>query len=159
MEYIIDGLNVIKTSYIKKFEKKSIEGGKEYLIDLLEKYRRKHPKVEITVVFDGYPSSFNIYRKSKIKIIFSHEITADEKIREILESKKNKRNIFVVSDDRQISEFTKILGANIYGVKEFLDMVSPFEIKRIKIPDSKNIPEKVMKLIAKEIEEKYGKNR
>ncbi|MCM8819065.1 MAG: NYN domain-containing protein, partial [Candidatus Omnitrophica bacterium] len=111
MEYLIDGLNVIKSSFIKKYGKKTIEFNKEFLIDILEKYKRKHPSIEITVVFDGGPSSFDIYREKRIKIVFSQDITADEKIREILEKKKSRSSISVVSDDREVQEFTKILGS------------------------------------------------
>lgn len=155
MEYILDGLNVIKSSFIKKYEKKSIEGGKEFLIDILEKYKRKHPSIEITIVFDGFPSSLDIYRERKIKIIFSHEITADEKIKKILENKKNKNKIYVVTDDREIGEFTRILGGNIFKVKEFMDIVSPIE-KQEKPNNSKILNYKTKIEIEKELEKYYG---
>ncbi|MCM8811140.1 MAG: NYN domain-containing protein, partial [Candidatus Omnitrophica bacterium] len=104
MEYIVDGFNVIKTSFVKKYEKYGIESGQEFLINILERYKNKHPSVEITVVFDG---KFNtsIYQRKKIKVIFSDEKTADEKIREILEKKKSRSSISVVSDDREVQEF------------------------------------------------------
>ncbi|MCM8818800.1 MAG: NYN domain-containing protein [Candidatus Omnitrophica bacterium] len=162
MEYLIDGLNVIKSSFIKKYGKKTIEFSKEFLIDILEKYKRKHPSIEITVVFDGAPSSFDIYREKRIKIVFSQDITADEKIRKILENKKNKNKIYVVSDDREIGEFTKILGGNIFKVKEFLDIVFP-TTKKEKSDNSKNLNYKTKIEIENELErhyeEKIRKNR
>ncbi|MFN4227629.1 MAG: NYN domain-containing protein [Candidatus Ratteibacteria bacterium] len=129
MEYIVDGFNVIKTSFLKKYEKYGIEFAQEFLINILERYKNKHGLVEITVVFDGKfkPS---LYQRKKIKIVFSDEKTADEKIREILENKKNKSSISVVSDDREVQEFTKILGSKSLTVSEFIDIVYPVEKKQ-----------------------------
>jgi len=154
MEYIIDGLNVIKTSFIKKYEVVSFEKGREFLIYILERYKRKHPRIEFTVVFDGYCQNFNLYSR-RIKIIFSNEITADEKIRKILENKKNKKEVFVVSDDREIQQFTKILGGNVLKVNEFLDIVYPGE-KVAEIKKDKEIDYRIKLMIEKELEKFYG---
>ncbi|MCM8808815.1 MAG: NYN domain-containing protein [Candidatus Omnitrophica bacterium] len=156
MEYLIDGLNVIKSSFIKKYGKKTIEFNKEFLIDILEKYKRKHPSIEITVVFDGGPSSFDIYREKRIKIVFSQDITADEKIREILEKKKSRSSISVVSDDREVQEFTKILGSKSLKVSEFLDIVYPLD-KKQPINLTKDLEYKSKLKIEKELKNFYEK--
>jgi len=154
MEYIIDGLNVIKTSFIKKYEVISLERGREFLIYILERYKRKHPYIEFTIVFDGYCQNFNLYT-SRLKIIFSNEITADEKIREILENRKNKKEVFVVSDDREIQQFTRILGGNFLKVNEFLDIVYPVE-KKGEVKKDKEIDYRFKLKIEKELEKFYG---
>lgn len=154
MEYIIDGLNVIKTSFIKKYEVVSFERGRDFLIDIVERYKRKHPKVDFTIVFDGYCREAHFYSGKRIKIIFSNEETADVKIRKLLEKKKNRREVFVVSDDREIREFSKILGANPLKVFEFLDIIYPK--KEIKIEKEKEIDYKLKSLIEKELENFYG---
>lgn len=158
MEYIIDGLNVIKTSFIKKYETISIEKGKEFLIDILERYKGKHPSIDFTIVFDGFASQIKFSTQRRIKIIYSCDITADEKIREMLENKRNKNQIFVVSDDVQIREFTKILGANPLKVMEFLELVYPIERKdkREKILKEKEIDYSIKVKIEKELENFYG---
>jgi len=154
MEYIIDGLNVIKTSFIKKYEIVCFEKGHEFLIYILERYKRKHPYIEFTIVFDGYCQNVNLYT-SKLKIIFSNEITADEKIMKILENKKNKKEVFVVSDDREIQQFTKILGGNFLKVDEFLDIVYPIK-KNVEVRKDKEIDYRGKLKIEKELEKFYG---
>lgn len=156
MEYIIDGFNVIKTSFIKKYERQGIEGAQEFLIDILERYKRKHPSIEITVVFDGKSSSISFYQRKRIKIIFSNEITADEKIRKILENKKNKHQILIVSDDREVQEFTKILGSKFLKVDEFLEIIYPVE-KKEPIKKEKDIKYRLKSEIEKELKNFYGK--
>ncbi|MCM8766828.1 MAG: NYN domain-containing protein [Candidatus Omnitrophica bacterium] len=155
MEYIVDGFNVIKTSFVKKYEKYGIESGQEFLINILERYKNKHPSVEITVVFDG---KFNtsIYQRKKIKVIFSDEKTADEKIREILEKKKSRSSISVVSDDREVQEFTKILGSKSLKVSEFLDIVYPLD-KKQPINLTKDLEYKSKLKIEKELKNFYEK--
>lgn len=158
MEYIIDGFNVIKTSFIKKYEKYGIEKGQEFLVYILEKYKKKHPSVEITVVFDGYSKNLSIDYNRRVKIIYSHELTADEKIRKILEQKKNKKNLIVVSDDREIVEFTKILGGNILNVEKFLEIVAPIKKEeKVKNIEFKNIEYNLKTKIEKELSNYYGK--
>ncbi|MCX7917821.1 MAG: NYN domain-containing protein [bacterium] len=158
MEYIIDGFNLIKTSFIKKYERQGIEFAQEFLIDILERYKRKHPTIDITIVFDGKSSNFSFYQRRKIKIIFSNETSADEKIREILENRKERKQIWVVSDDREVQEFTKILGSKFINVNEFLEVVYPLE-KKEKIPlnINKNIKYRARLEIEKELKNFYGK--
>jgi len=156
MEYIIDGFNVIKTSFIKKYEKFGIEKAQEFLVDILEKYKRKHPSVEITIVFDGKSPNISFYQRRRIKIIFSNEISGDEKIMKILENKKNKTNILVVSDDREIQEFSKILGSKFLKVVEFLEIVYPEEKKELPIKE-KEIKYSLKSEIEKELKNYYEK--
>ncbi len=155
MEYIIDGLNVIKTSFIRKYELISFEKGREFLIYILERYKRKHPYIEFTIVFDGYCQNFNLY-SSKLRIVFSNEISADEKIRKILENKKNRKDIFVVSDDKEVQQFTKIFGGVSLGVNEFLNIVYPIDKKIGVKKDNKDIDYKIKLKIEKELEKFYG---
>ena len=103
MKYIIDGYNVIRSSPLRKLERKSIERGIGGLVEILLKYKRNHPSISFTVVFDGFDvnSIFN-FRDKTIKILFSGQMSADEKIRRLLEKNKDNREIGVVSDDREV---------------------------------------------------------
>lgn len=79
------------------------------------------PRNEIIVVFDGFINEPQLGRYSnEIKVIFSYDETADEEIKRIIERAKNKKNIVVVSDDREIADFAKISGAKPLSVNEFL---------------------------------------
>jgi predicted RNA-binding protein with PIN domain len=79
------------------------------------------------VIFDGYPApSFKFgYDYSDIDAIFSKGITADEKIKVMLEKATNCRVIVVVSDDRQIKFFAKACRAKAIGVEEFVKSAIP----------------------------------
>lgn len=148
MEYIIDGFNVIKTSFINKYGEK----GKDFLIEIILKYKKKHPKVDFTIVFDGYPLKSSIYLEKRINIVFSLDITADEKIRKIIERKK--REVIVVSDDREVIECAKILGKKNLSVKGFLDIIYP---EKPQITLEKEINFKRKKKIEEELRQYYGK--
>ncbi|MCM8832694.1 MAG: NYN domain-containing protein [Candidatus Omnitrophica bacterium] len=111
--------------------------------------------IKINTLFDG---KFNtsIYQRKKIKVIFSDEKTADEKIREILEKKKSRSSISVVSDDREVQEFTKILGSKSLKVSEFLDIVYPLD-KKQPINLTKDLEYKSKLKIEKELKNFYEK--
>ncbi|RKY32370.1 MAG: hypothetical protein DRP67_01010 [Candidatus Omnitrophota bacterium] len=156
MEYIIDGYNVIKSSYIKKFERHSIETARNYLIQVLHKYKKRHPSVNFTVVFDGtgYFNNFNY----KIKVIFSNQITADEMIRKILERRKEKE-VIVVSDDKQVQLCAKILRANFLSVPEFMERIEKKKKKKKEVKEEKKIPFSKIIAIEKELIEFYGRKK
>ncbi len=74
------------------------------------------------MVFDGYPkASQQEPAEACIDIIYSREESADTRIKRMVESSKNPRNIAVVSDDREIQFFIKSLGAIAIGVEEFVN--------------------------------------
>ena len=157
MEYIIDGYNLIKSTYLKRGERRSIEFARDLLGGILANYKRKHPSVNFTVVFDGRTISPADFRRQEIKVLFSGDITADEKIRRILESKKKGiHEIIVVSDDREIQTGTKILGGSVCRTAEFLEKISPVPGKRKenKNPD-KNLNYKSILTIEKELKNYY----
>ncbi len=53
-------------------------------------------------------------------VIFSCESSADERIKEIVESAAVAKNLVIVSDDRQIRDFARLCGALSLGIEEFL---------------------------------------
>lgn len=95
------------------------------LLDLIRaKKLARSLKNKITVVFDGYPSSEDsqdLYNdNANINIIFSRKITADEKIKKIVEESANPRTIVVVSDDNEIKFMVKSQGARQMGIEDFI---------------------------------------
>ncbi len=135
LHYIIDGYNLIKHPSFwpaKKF--------RDERLTLLELIRTEKlcgsSKNKITVVFDGYAGNFKS-NDSGIEVIFSGERTADEKIKEIVQSRGNPKNIVVVSDDREIKDFAKICSAKAVGIEEFIY----HKKKRIKVEDESLKPE------------------
>lgn len=118
LQYVIDGYNLIRhRSYAGCSRSKDDRRG------LLEFIRSKRPcgsrKNMVTVVFDGY-SGERSAREDDIEVIFSCDISADEKIRRILEAGPKNKNVIVVSDDRQVRETCRLYNATALGVEEFL---------------------------------------
>jgi len=124
MEYIIDGYNLIKSSFLKKYDAGPANAAVEELLSILSGYRRKHPSVIFTVVFDGYMEMR--YPDRRIKILFSHDRTADEIIRIELEKSLGKnRGKTVVSDDREVQACGRILGSGVLNIENFLKIICP----------------------------------
>ncbi len=78
----------------------------------------------VVVVFDGFPSKDMVAdmlkERRQINIIFSGKGSADEKIRDILESGANNRNTVVVSDDKEIKFLVRSHLGRWMSVEDFL---------------------------------------
>jgi len=76
---------------------------------------------KVIIVFDGYPKAGqDIPEESGILCLFSRTIEADEKIMKLVEESAQRRNIVVVSDDRQVQMGARLLAAQSCGVEEFI---------------------------------------
>jgi len=118
LRYIIDGYNLIRhRAYQGRSQSKDERRG------LLEFIRTRRPcgsrKNRVTVVFDGY-SGERRAPDTDIEVIFSCDISADDRIRRLLEAGPKDKSVVVVSDDRQVREFCRLYGATALGVEEFL---------------------------------------
>ncbi|MCQ8905647.1 MAG: NYN domain-containing protein [Methanothermobacter sp.] len=132
MEYILDGYNLIKSSFLSQYEGRGAFYTIQMLIGLIGNYRRRHPSITFTVVFDGNPPpGCNLSYEKGIKVIFSGDISADEVIRERVEKTPEKNRVkTVVSDDRGVRDAGRLFGASVLGVSEFLGIVYPSEKKK-----------------------------
>ena len=118
LHYIIDGYNLIKHRSFPPAKKT----GDERLV-LLEFIRTKKlcgsSRNKITVVFDGYAGDFKT-GDCDIEVIFSQELTADERIKKIVCARGNTVNFVVISDDREIKDFVKSSRVKAVGIEEFI---------------------------------------
>ncbi len=125
LTYIIDGCNL--TSHVRfPRSNKNSKDSRRALLELIKiKRLAGSPRNKITVVFDGYPnlSSKNL-DEFDINVIFSRKETADARIKQIVQTQGNPRNVVVVSDDKQIKFFIKSAGARSMGVEEFIQPAS-----------------------------------
>ena len=129
MKYIIDGYNVIHQ--IEKLRGKRLRSQREGLIRLLETAQAQHRRLkDVTVVFDGKTEVLAPRIHSTVKIMFTSGKSADEKIKEIVESSNHARDIGVVSDDREIKFFAGRVRAKKISVREFLKMVSRAPVEK-----------------------------
>ncbi|MFH2137909.1 MAG: NYN domain-containing protein [Candidatus Omnitrophota bacterium] len=120
LHYIIDGYNVIKQ--VTFLTGKKLRDGRDGLVRFIEKYRPQgSAKNEVTIVFDGKAEISSPAIQSSVQVIFSKNETADDKIKRMVESAGNSRQMVIVSDDKEIMFYCRSLGANVKSVKEFLD--------------------------------------
>ncbi|NQT00127.1 MAG: NYN domain-containing protein [Candidatus Omnitrophica bacterium] len=123
MKYIIDGYNLIHQ--VDRFKGKCLRSQREGLIRLLESAQRKSRQFkDLTVVFDGKLKIQSFQIHSTVRVVFSRGISADQKIKEIVECSNFARDIAVVSDDREIKFYVGSLGAKKVSVGEFLKKLS-----------------------------------
>ena len=121
MLIIIDGYNLIRQSdSLRRYERKSLEAGRNALIARLVEYRKKKSH-NITVVFDGGKSDFldeGRDREGKINIIYSRwGERADDVIKRL--AAQTAGDVIVVSSDREISSFVTQLGKTALASPEF----------------------------------------
>ena len=113
--YIVDGWNIIN----KVLPLKTSLSPPQELISYIRRNRLTGSRNnKVTVVFDGKEWK-DIYER-EFEIIFTGEISADEVIKKKVERYKHKKQIVVISDDRQIIEFIKREGATSQKIEEFV---------------------------------------
>ena len=59
------------------------------------------------------------YNSSKMRIVYSENFTADEKIKKQISQSKSARNISVVTSDSNLAQFAKVCSAKIISSEEF----------------------------------------
>jgi len=121
LQFVIDGYNIIHHPLFKS-SKNSNPNPRARLIELIQAYHLAgSTNNKVIVVFDGFFSdhgSAEVF--TDIRVIFSEEVSADDKIKEILESSQNSKNTVVVSDDREIIFSARSSRAKVKSVEEFL---------------------------------------
>jgi len=76
-------------------------------------------KNKVTIVFDGQPGMFGGTKTDSVSVIFTEHETADDRIKKIVDCAVNKRNIVVVTEDREIQVYVKKLGSRVLAVRDF----------------------------------------
>jgi predicted RNA-binding protein with PIN domain len=121
LQFIIDGYNLIHHPLFRQTPKFTDSPASALLQFITINKLTGSPRNKITVVFDGYPpKSKSMHNDPQINLIFTAKDTADERIKKILESASNPKNIVVVSDDKEIRFFVKSSGGRVMGVDEFI---------------------------------------
>ena len=118
--FLLDGYNIVKQT--SPFCDLAVDVARERFIRAIEKYQpqgsRRNP---VTVIFDGRPGNVDPILSVSVKVLFSYDESADDRIKDLVKSSDNPRNIVVVTDDREIQYHVKGLGASVWPVKAFLD--------------------------------------
>ncbi len=163
LHYILDGYNIIHQ--YDAFASGSLEEQRKKLIRHLTANRPQGSvKNSVTIVFDGRADVFGDYEPSEVKVVFSKEESADEKIKRIVANSSNKANITVVTNDRDIQYNVRSQGAKTLSVQTFFSKPGeePKESqtqKKSSGKDNKNISKTLEFKITSEFEKIWLKSK
>lgn len=116
-KYIIDGNNLIgKIPKLWDKQKKDKQSSREGLVFVLERYFL-HKKVGVSLHFDGHQSSVIIGKG--IKITYSENTNADNKIKDEISFSDNPKLITVVSSDQNVLDFARVNSCTIIKSEDF----------------------------------------
>ena len=140
--YIIDGFNVVHRIPTLKSSSNPWQ-------DLISYIRQKKltgsKNNRVCIVFDGNPCP-DVLGERQYQILFSCEREADDIIKERIQRAKNKRQLVVVSDDREIRDFAKRHDATSLRVMDFIKVK-----KNPKKEEGKDISYSVQQEITEEL--------
>lgn len=123
--YIIDGNNLIgKSSSLSKIQKKDKQAAREKLVYLLDRYFYQK-KYSVYLHLDGYPGE--ILNSSKMKIVYSEQRTADEKIKKQIGNSTSRKNITLVTSDLNLAEYGKVCGCKIISSEDFFALLQAMD--------------------------------
>jgi predicted RNA-binding protein with PIN domain len=115
--YIIDGNNLIgKTPSINKLQRKRKDASREKIAFLIGRFFAKR-KASVSLHFDGYKN--DDIKVLGIRIKYSENQSADQKIKKEIEQSKNPKNIIVVTSDNNVAEFARVCSCSIMKSEEF----------------------------------------
>jgi predicted RNA-binding protein with PIN domain len=123
--YIVDGYNVIHSiPTLKKLLAHDGFQAREQLVFLVSRLTFRK-KFRCTIVFDGmkphepHPPQSH----SPLHIIFSSPLSADAKIKSMIETSKNRSLLVIISSDREILDYAKVCSCSTYTSKYFSNLL------------------------------------
>ncbi|MBK7629442.1 MAG: NYN domain-containing protein [Ignavibacteriales bacterium] len=117
LSYIIDGNNLIgKIPLLKNLQNKDKQSSREKLTYMLDRFFISK-KANVTLHLDGHPNEK--INSSKMKIIYSENLSADERIKRQISYSKSPRNIIVITSDSNLAQFAKVCSATVISSEEF----------------------------------------
>jgi predicted RNA-binding protein with PIN domain len=97
-------------------QKKDKQASREKIVFMLDRYFA-NKKANVFLHFDGHPNSK--INSSRMKIVYSENQTADDKIKKQISQSKSPRNIIVVTSDSNLAQFAKVCSCTIYSSDDF----------------------------------------
>ncbi|MDP2905106.1 MAG: NYN domain-containing protein [Candidatus Omnitrophota bacterium] len=120
LQYVIDGYNIINHPKFVPARRSYVSIQSALLDFILNNKLTGSNKNKITVVFDGYPAPIALRAGGDISVVFSRGISADEKIKRMVEESAGRGSIIVVTDDGEIKCAVRVLGARVESIEEFV---------------------------------------
>ncbi len=124
--YIVDGYNVIGTiPSLKKTLAHDAGSARELLIHAAAPLTHQN-KFRCTIVFDGVAPSDHTKQSphAPIHIVYSSPLSADARIKLMIEQSKRRSLLVVVSSDREILDFARAYSCQTHTSKHFANLLS-----------------------------------
>lgn len=123
LRYIIDAYNVIKSPDFPPGKAKTCSPV-SLLVDLLRtKNLCGSRKNTAFLVFDGYPPGGReqgVLPECQFRVIFSRQESADERIKKMIEAETDRKNLILVSNDKELCLFARLFKVKALSAGEFL---------------------------------------
>ena len=97
-------------------QKKDKQASREKLVYMLDRYF-SNKKANVSLHLDGHPNSK--INSSKMKIIYSENKTADDKIKKQISQSNSPRNLIVVTSDSNLAQFAKVCSCIVNSSDNF----------------------------------------
>jgi len=126
LHYIIDGYNLIHAiPSLKKTLAHNGETARELLIHSVAQLTHRK-KFRCSIVFDGVVPQNTSKQSSHapVHVIFSSPLSADAKIKHMIEHSKNRTLLVVISSDREIVNFAKVCTCQTHTSNFFASLLS-----------------------------------
>ena len=154
LHYIIDGWNIIhKIPEVKK----SAAPRQEFIWHIRRQNLTGSGNNKVTVVFDGGPHYDEFLEEKEYSVVFSLEESADEVIKRRISRAVNKKQLVIVTDDREIIYHARAEGAQFVRSKEFLTPKKKRPPARRDYQPKKRISAKLEAEITEELRKKWLK--
>lgn len=141
---ILDGYNVIgRVPELNRRWDRNPQAAREALVALCQGYRSRRKDVErLYVVFDGKAAYAHLLPGTSggVSVCFTQGEEADAYILQMIEAEGSRRAFAVVSEDRDLIQKAKMLGARILSVKEFFERTQPSQGRRTASRESEDKP-------------------
>lgn len=129
--YIIDGNNLIgKIKSLNQIHRKNKKQSAEKLAFIVGRFFNGR-KATVSLHFDGVQP--DVVRVTGIKIVYSGNITADEKIKIEIEKSINPKNIILVTSDSNLAEFGRVCSCHVIKSEDFSKQLSASGIDEEKL--------------------------
>jgi predicted RNA-binding protein with PIN domain len=124
--YILDGYNIIHAiPSLKRTLVHDAESAREMLIHSAGQFCITK-KIRCTIVFDGIAP--DNYRKgpshAPIHVVYSSPLTADAKIKQMIEHSKNRSLLVIISSDREILRYAQVCSCQSHTSKHFAHLLA-----------------------------------